>query len=84
MSNWYQLAVYTASLREYADPVVNMLERGRRMFERRLFRNACIEKDGMYLKDLSLIDPDLSRVSLLDNSAVSFVLHPGNQYYEYI
>lgn len=69
--------MYTASLREYADPVVNMLDRGRRMFQKRLFRTACIEKDGMYLKDLTLIDHDLSRVSLLDNSAVSFILNPG-------
>lgn len=77
MSNWYQLAIYTASLREYADPVVNMLDRGRRLFPKRLFRTACLEKDGMYLKDLALVDGDLSRVFLLDNSAISFILNPG-------
>ncbi len=78
VSNWYQLAIYTASLREYADPVVNMLDRGRRIFVKRLFRTACMEKDGMYMKDLTLADPDLSQVFLLDNSAISFILNPGN------
>ena len=48
------------------------------MFQKRLFRNACIEKDGLYLKDLSLIDQDLSRICLLDNSAISFILNPEN------
>lgn len=32
----------------------------------------------MYLKDLTLVDQDLSRVFLLDNSAISFILNPGN------
>lgn len=78
VSNWFQLVIYTASLREYADPVVNMLDKGHRVFQKRLFRNACIEKDGLYLKDLSLIDQDLSRICLLDNSAISFILNPEN------
>jgi len=71
------LVIYTASLKEYADPVVNWLDRGQKLFRKRLFRNACIEKNGMYLKDLSLVDPDLSRVCLVDNSPISFVIHPG-------
>lgn len=54
-----------------------MLDKGRRLFKKRLFRSACLEKDGMYLKDLSLVDQDLSRVFLLDNSTVSFILNQG-------
>jgi TFIIF-interacting CTD phosphatase-like protein len=30
------------------------------------------------MKDLRLIDDDLSRISLLDNSPASFVLYPDN------
>lgn len=79
VSNWFDLAIYTASLREYADPVVNLLDRGRKLFTRRLFRNACIEQEGgLYLKDLSKVDPDLSRVFLLDNSVISFALNSDN------
>ena len=33
---------------------------------------------GMYVKNLSLVDPDLSRVCLLDNSPASFLMHPDN------
>jgi CTD nuclear envelope phosphatase 1 len=79
VSNWFDLAIYTASLREYADPVVNLLDRGRKLFSRRLFRNACIEQEGgLYLKDLSKVDADLSRVFLLDNSVVSFARNPDS------
>ena len=37
-SAWYHLVIYTASLREYAEPVVNWLDRGRGLFKKRLFR----------------------------------------------
>lgn len=32
---------------------------------------------GMYVKNLQLVDPDLSRVCLLDNSPASFLMYPG-------
>lgn len=39
---------------------------------------ACIDQMGMFVKNLTLVDPDLSRVVLLDNSPASFLMHPGN------
>lgn len=33
---------------------------------------------GVFVKNLSLVDSDLSRVILLDNSPASFLLHPDN------
>lgn len=38
VSTWYHLAIYTASVKEYADSVVSWLDRGRRIFKKRLFR----------------------------------------------
>lgn len=79
MSNWYNLVIYTASLREYADPVIDLIDDGRRYFKKRLFRNSCTHTPSQFfLKDLSLVDPDLSKLCLLDNSAASFALHPDN------
>jgi CTD nuclear envelope phosphatase 1 len=78
VNNWYHLVIYTASLREYAEPVVNWLDGGRGLFKKRLYRTACIDQMGMYVKNLSLVDPDLSRVCLLDNSPASFLMHPDN------
>ncbi len=77
---WFHLVVYTASLREYADPVVDWLDAGRGLFRRRLFRPACVEvAPGVHAKNLALVDGgDLSRVALVDNTPASFVLHPAN------
>lgn len=38
VSAWYHLAIYTASVKEYADAVVSWLDQGRRIFKKRLFR----------------------------------------------
>lgn len=32
----------------------------------------------MFVKNLTLVDPDLSRVCLVDNSPASFLMHPDN------
>ena len=78
-SNWFNLVIYTASLREYADPVIDVIDEGRKYFKRRLFRSSCsVTSSNNYLKDLALVDSDLSRLCLLDNSAASFALQPDN------
>jgi NLI interacting factor-like phosphatase len=59
VSQWYRLVIFTASLPEYADPVIDWLDNGARILQNRFFRGSCIQKEGLYLKDLSLIEHDL-------------------------
>ncbi|PQE27543.1 hypothetical protein CJF30_00007878 [Rutstroemia sp. NJR-2017a BBW] len=58
---WYNLVVFTASLQDYADPVIDWLEQELR--------------NGAYIKDLSSVEPDLSKVMILDNSPTSYLFH---------
>lgn len=78
-SNWYNLVIYTASVREYADPVIDLIDENRRYIKKRLFRSECIQTPSShYLKDLSLVESDISKVCLIDNSAASFACYPDN------
>lgn len=73
VSTWYTLVVFTASMQEYADPVIDWLDAGRGILARRLFRESCTQlPNGSYIKDLSIVEQDLSRVCLIDNSPVSY------------
>ncbi len=74
---WYKLVVFTASVQEYADPVVDWLEQERKFFQGRYYRQHCTFRNGAYIKDLSSIEPDLSRVAILDNSPMSYIFHEG-------
>lgn len=71
--------IFTASMAEYADPVIDWLDQNRTLFDKRYFRQACYFKNGSYLKDLTVIEPDLSSVCLLDNSPISYSLNKGKQ-----
>lgn len=41
VSSWYTLVVFTASMQEYADPVIDWLDAGHGILTRRLFREVC-------------------------------------------
>ncbi|KAG2077469.1 NIF-domain-containing protein [Suillus decipiens] len=80
VSAWYTLVVFTASMQEYADPVIDWLDAGRGILARRLFREASLMISLRYPSphhhavtlDLSVVEQDLSRVCLIDNSPVSY------------
>lgn len=76
---WYKLVVFTASVQEYADPVIDWLEQERKFFQARYYRQHCTFRNGAYIKDLSSVEPDLSKVMILDNSPMSYIFHEGSR-----
>ncbi|KAL8695302.1 MAG: hypothetical protein Q9218_000201 [Villophora microphyllina] len=75
---WYELVVFTASVQEYADPVIDWLEQEWKYFTRRYYRQHCTFRNGAYIKDLSSVEPDLSKVMIIDNSPLSYIFHEDN------
>lgn len=74
---WFNLVIFTASVQEYADPVIDWLEQERKFFSARYYRQHCTYRQGAYIKDLSAVEPDLSNVMILDNSPLSYLFHEG-------
>jgi CTD nuclear envelope phosphatase 1 len=84
VQKWYKLVIFTASVQEYADPVIDWLELERPYFEGRYYRQHCTMRNGAYIKDLAQVEPDLSKVIILDNSPLSYVFHEGMLCYEMV
>ncbi|GAA5898644.1 Nem1-Spo7 phosphatase catalytic subunit NEM1 [Sporobolomyces salmoneus] len=81
VSSWYTVIIFTASLPEYADPVIDWLDGGDGrggLIGGRLFRSHCLAKNGTYMKDLTVVERDLARVCLVDNSPVSYAINQAN------
>lgn len=79
VSKWYNLVIFTASVKEYADPVIDYLESERSYFQNRYYRDHCTLRDGQgYIKDLSSVDKNLNNVIIIDNSPISYALHENN------
>ncbi|KAF2809691.1 uncharacterized protein BDZ99DRAFT_388142 [Mytilinidion resinicola] len=75
---WYNLIVFTASVQEYADPVIDWLEVERKYFAGRYYRQHCTFRNGAYIKDLAQVEPDLSKVMIVDNSPMSYIFNEDN------
>ncbi|KAI5813361.1 NLI interacting factor-like phosphatase-domain-containing protein [Pyronema omphalodes] len=78
VAKWYNLVVFTASVQEYADPVIDWLEQDRKYFKGRFYRQHCSHRNGAYIKDLATVEPDLSKVIIIDNSPMSYTFHEDN------
>ncbi|KAF2797917.1 hypothetical protein K505DRAFT_234429 [Melanomma pulvis-pyrius CBS 109.77] len=75
---WYNLVIFTASVQEYADPVIDWLEVERKYFAGRYYRQHCTLRNGSYIKDLAQVEPDLSKVMIIDNNATCYIFHEDN------
>jgi RNA polymerase II subunit A small phosphatase-like protein len=49
------------------------------LVSKRLFREHCVFYDGHYVKDLSLLNRDISQTIIVDNSPMSYIFHPGER-----
>nr|XP_060629502.1 carboxy-terminal domain RNA polymerase II polypeptide A small phosphatase 1 [Anolis sagrei ordinatus] len=77
MGELFECVLFTASLAKYADPVADLLDKWG-AFRSRLFRESCVFHRGNYVKDLSRLGRDLTRIIIVDNSPASYVFHPDN------
>lgn len=85
IAQWFDIYIFTASVQEYADPIINWLESeivsDEKIFKKRFYRNDCTYRNGVgYIKDLNNFFPseDLKNVMILDNSPISYALHEDN------
>jgi RNA polymerase II subunit A small phosphatase-like protein len=73
----FEIVVFTASLAKYADPLLDVLDKDRTV-QYRLFREACVQHYGNYVKDLTHLGRPLEHCIIVDNSPFSYMFQPDN------
>lgn len=78
VASQFEVAVWTAGTRDYAEPILNWLD-PYGFITTRIYRDSCteMEQDG-YVKDLSKLNRSLSEVVIVDNNPYSFQCQPDN------
>lgn len=72
-SPYFEIVIFTAASQDYADFILNVLDKDRRCIIHRLYRqHTLVTEDGIYLKDLSRLGRDLSKTIIVDNIAENF------------
>ena len=77
MEKLYEIVIFTASVSKYADPLLDIIDKkGYCPF--RLFREHCSLINTTFVKDLQRLGRDLKNIIIVDNSPLSYALHPEN------
>lgn len=77
MSKIFELVIFTASIPEYANPLLNKLDPNKHITSR-LFREHCTASNNLFVKDLKRVGRHLKDTILLDNNPVSYAFNKEN------
>ena len=74
----YEIVIFTAGTQEYADPILDKIEKNGKIFAKRLYRQHATLMNNIYLKDLTRLGRDLSKIIIVDNMPQNFSLQKEN------
>ena len=78
LSQHYEIIIFTAAMQDYADGALSHFK-FKDCISHRLYRqHALPSTSGYYVKDLSRVGRDISRMIIVDNIAENFQLQPEN------
>lgn len=77
-SKLFEVIVFTASNKSYADVVLDYLDPEHKLIHHRLYRDSCFHVNNMNIKDLRIINRRMQDMVIIDNSIFSFAFNLDN------
>lgn len=76
--NDFRVFLFTAAEETYASAILDILDPNHSHFTTRFYRKACVERDGVLVKDIARVTDDLSRAVLIDDNPLCHLPQPRN------
>ena len=73
MSKYYEIIIFSAALYDYADFIIDKVD-PKKVISHKLYREHTVQHGNSYVKDISRIGRDLSKMIIVDNKAENFKL----------
>jgi len=84
ISQYCDLTIYTSASKDYADQIINFIDKNR-VITQRYYRNHCVKKNDLHIKDVSKFSLDEKKLVIIDDFPEC---HKGclgiNNYYLYL
>lgn len=78
LSQYYEIVVFSKSSMAFAENIVQKLDPYHAFISYSLFKEVCRSKDNKLIKDLSLLNRDLSKVIIIDPDQDCYSMQPEN------
>jgi hypothetical protein len=52
--------------------MIDKIDKDRKYIDHRLYRDSCVFTDGLYIKDLRVLNRDIRKIVIIDNAVISF------------
>jgi CTD small phosphatase-like protein 2 len=79
MRKYFQIVIFTASDKSYADSILDLIDPSNEIFTHRLYRSDCITTSFGFIKDISIIkNRHLRDLVIVDNNIFNCALQLEN------
>lgn len=78
ISDFAEIIIFTASMKQYADPILDLLDPSHKLITSRYYRESCILHSTGYIKDLNIFNKPLKDILIVDNLASNFKFQKEN------
>lgn len=83
VAHMFEVVIFTASLKSYADQVLDYLDPDGKLISARLYREHCLPVSCgpgqvVFIKDMSVLGRPIDRIILVDDSPISHIMTPDN------
>lgn len=78
LSQYYEIVLFSSNYMMYGEKIAEKLDPLHAFISYNLFKEHCVYKDGVHIKDLSKLNRDVNKVLIIDTEPNNYKLQPEN------